>query len=161
MSASRAPGPVAAGDQPERSFDLAPVALDEDACFLLLESRELGRIAFTVKGLPVILPVNYAIEGRIIVFRTGPGTKLDLVPRTAVAFEVDSWESALGTGWSVMARGLAEDVTSNPGRTAAHLRRAKVNPVAPGERSHWLAIKPAEITGRRFSVPPQSDQTRR
>jgi nitroimidazol reductase NimA-like FMN-containing flavoprotein (pyridoxamine 5'-phosphate oxidase superfamily) len=126
--------------------------LSPDECFLLLGSRSLGRIAFNADGQPEIFPINYAMEGRIVVFRTAPGTKLDLVPKARLAFEVDDWDPTLGLGWSVVVKGLAEEVTRNLGRTADHIRIAPVHPVAPGERWHWLAIQPLEVSGRRFQL---------
>ena len=126
--------------------------LSPDECFLLLESRDLGRIAFSIEGQPEVFPINYAMEGQIVVFRTAPGTKLDHVPEVRLAFEVDDWDPKLGIGWSVVVKGLAEEVTENLGRTAEHIRKAKVHPVAPGERWHWLAIRPSEVSGRRFQV---------
>jgi len=44
--------------------------------------------------------------------------------------------------------------TMNPGRASEHLRWVPVHPAAPGDRWHWIAIMPTEITGRRFNVPP-------
>jgi len=126
--------------------------LSPDECFLLLESHDLGRIAFSIEGQPEVFPINYAMEGQIVVFRTAPGTKLDHVPEVRLAFEVDDWDPKLGIGWSVVVKGLAEEVTGNLGRTAEHIRKAKVHPVAPGERWHWLAIRPSEVSGRRFQV---------
>lgn len=128
--------------------------LTEDQCLALLHSEELGRIAFQFEQRIEIFPINYGIEGSVIVFRTSPGTKLTAVPKTLVAFEADSWDPAAGVGWSVIVRGLAEEVTTNIGRAAEHLRWVPVHPVAPGERWHWVAIKPTEITGRRFRVQP-------
>jgi uncharacterized protein len=136
------------------TFDDAARILTEDGCLALLRSREVGRIAFDRGGKVEIFPVNYGMEGNIIVFRTGAGAKLDAVPKTSVAFEVDSWDPDSGIGWSVVAKGRAEEVTTNPGRIAEHLRWVPVHPAAPGDRWHWLAIKPSEITGRRFQVPP-------
>ena len=138
----------------QMTFDDSAKVLTEDDCLALLHSREVGRIAFDVDGKIEIFPVNYGMEGAIIVFRTSLGTKLDALPRTAVAFEVDSWDAETGIGWSVVARGRAEEITTNPGRAAEHLRWVPVHPAAPGDRWHWLAIKPSEITGRRFHVPP-------
>jgi uncharacterized protein len=126
--------------------------LSPDECFLLLKSRDLGRIAFSVEGQPEVFPINYAMEGHIVVFRTAAGTKLDHVPKARLAFEVDDWDPKLGMGWSVVIKGLAEDITQNLGRTAEHIRKAPVHPVAPGERWHWLAIRPSEVSGRRFQV---------
>jgi nitroimidazol reductase NimA-like FMN-containing flavoprotein (pyridoxamine 5'-phosphate oxidase superfamily) len=126
--------------------------LAPDECFLLLRTRDLGRIAFDVESQPEIFPINYAMEGRIIVFRTAPGTKVDYVPKAKLAFEVDDWDPKLGIGWSVVVKGLAEDVTRDLGRNAEHIRRVSVHSLAPGERWHWLAIQPSEVSGRRFRV---------
>ena len=128
--------------------------LTEDDCLALLRSRDLGRIAFDLEDRVEIFPVNYGIEGKIIVFRTSPGTKLAAVGKTAVAFEVDSWDPESGIGWSVVAKGRAEEITTSPGRVAEHLRWVPVHPAAPGDRGHWIGIKPSEITRRRFHVSP-------
>jgi len=133
---------------PDQSIEV----LSPDECFLLLGSRDLGRIAFDVDGQPEVFPINYAMEGRIVVFRTASGTKIDFVPKARVAFEVDDWDPKLGIGWSVLVKGLAEEVTRNLGRTAQHIRKAPVHPVAPGERWQWLAIQTLEVSGRRFQV---------
>jgi len=133
--------------------DESTSVLTEDECLVLLGSHEVGRIAFDAEGLE-ILPVNYGIEGRIIVFRSNAGTKLAAVRASAVAFEVDGWDPESGIGWSVVAKGRAEEITTNPGRAADHLRWVPVHPAAPGERWHWIAIMPTEITGRRFHVAP-------
>lgn len=141
--------------RPEQvTFDDSARVLTENDCLPLLRSREVGRIAFDVEGKVEMFPVNYGMEGKIIVFRTCPGTKLDAVPKTSVTFEVDSWNPDSGIGWSVVARGRAEEVTTNPGRIAEHLRWVPVHPAAPGDRWHWIGIKPSEITGRHFHVPP-------
>lgn len=133
-------------------YDHALQVLSEDECLFLLCCRDLGRIVFNTRDRLQVFPVNYAMEGRIVVFRTGPGTKLDSVPKSDVAFEVDNWDPELGIGWSVVVRGRAEEVSQHPGRTAEHIRRASVQPVAPGDHGHWLAIMPEEISGRRFHV---------
>jgi len=132
--------------------------LSESECLALLDSRDLGRVAFSSEDAIEIFPVNYGLDGSTICFRTSPGTKLDAVPQTVVAFEVDSWDAETGVGWSVVAKGRAEEITLNIGRAAEHLRRVPVQPAAPGDRWHWVAIKPAEITGRRFRVPPATPE---
>ena len=129
--------------------------LAEEDCLRYLGSHDVGRIAFAASnGRVEAFPINYAMEGRVIVFRTAPGTKLDVVPRTEVVFEIDDWDPRTGVGWSVVARGRAEEVTTNPGRAAEHLRWVPVHPVAPGAKLHWIGIAPSEITGRFFQVPP-------
>jgi nitroimidazol reductase NimA-like FMN-containing flavoprotein (pyridoxamine 5'-phosphate oxidase superfamily) len=60
----------------------------------------------------VILPVNSTVDGGAMVFRTDPGSKLDAAAAGAtVAFEVDAADERDRTGWSVMVRGQAAEVS--------------------------------------------------
>ena len=47
-----------------------PVVIDEDACWDLLALQPVGRIGMCRDDGPLILPVNYAVIDRAIVFRT-------------------------------------------------------------------------------------------
>ena len=67
-----------------------------------------------------------------------------------VAFEVDDWNAETGVGWSVVIKGVAEEITSGIDPFAIALRSRPVVPLAPGSREYWIAIYPSEITGRRF-----------
>ena len=135
-------------DEHQPNADLE--VLSEHTCRELLASRDLGRIAFQDEREIEIFPVNYATDGTIVVFRTGPGTKLVQSTATRVAFEVDEWNAATAVGWSVVLKGVAEEVTLGTDPFAAALRARPVVPLAPGERDFWIAIYPATITGRRF-----------
>jgi len=138
--------PTSDQNQPDADLEV----LSEHTCRELLASRDLGRIAFQDEKEIEIFPVNYATDGTIVVFRTGPGTKLVQSTETRVAFEVDEWNSATEVGWSVVLKGVAEEVTPGVDPFAAALRSRPVVPLAPGERDYWIAIYPATITGRRF-----------
>ena len=124
--------------------------LSEDQCLELLQSRELGRIAFAVGDQTEIFPMNYATDGAIVVFRTAPGAKLDNAMVGRVAFEVDDWDPETKVGWSVVLKGVAQEVTAGIDPFASALRTLKVSPLAPGEHEHWIGVYPSEITGRRF-----------
>lgn len=128
--------------------------LSEVECLRLLASRDLGRVAIVVDGQPQVFPVNYAVDGGRVVFRTAPGTKLTHGPRSRVAFEVDALDAGAGAAWSVLVQGLAHDVTATLDRASAALGRLPVEPLAPGRRQHWMAVYPTRITGRRFAIAP-------
>ena len=86
--------------------------LETEECLRLLRSQSFGRVGISSGGLPAILPVNYQAVGHHILFRTGEGTKLDAATRNAVvAFEVDATDPIDHTGWSVLAVGVARDLT--------------------------------------------------
>ena len=74
--------------------------LSEDQCRELLASRNLGRITFPLGDETEIFPINYAIDGVIVVFRTAHGTKLAQVMASRVSFEIDEWNAAEKVGWS-------------------------------------------------------------
>ncbi len=135
--------------EPDQSGDGLEI-LSEEQCRELLDSRDLGRIAFPLGDETEIFPVNYATDGTIIVFRTAPGTKLAQSILSRVAFEVDDWDAERKVGWSVVLKGVAQEVTTGIDPFSATLRAHEVDPLAPGEHEHWIAVYPAEITGRRF-----------
>ena len=123
-------------------------------CLELLRTHDFGRVALVVEGRPLIFPVNYGMEGDTVVFRTGPGTKLRWAPMRRVAFEVDEIDRDRGVAWSVLVQGAALDVVRAAGGYGRALRSVTVEPAAPGERDHRVAIDGREITGRRFKLRP-------
>ena len=132
---------------------LALEVLSEQQCRELLLQRNLGRIAFSVGDQPEVYPVNYAADGSVIVFRTAEGTRLQKSVMRRVAFEVDGWNPETGVGWSVLVRGVAQEITSGLDPYAAALRNLPAVPLAPGKREFWIAVYPSEVSGRRFRLP--------
>ena len=125
-----------------------------EECLRLLEEEQVGRVGVSDHGSPLVLPVNYVLDGDTVVFRTAPGTKLDAAMRSPVAFEVDEIDHTTRSGWSVVIRGVAEEVTSfsGPG-VRERLESLPLQPWAPGEKAHLVRITPRSITGRRVGVP--------
>src|SRR5207248_182284 len=81
-------------------------ALDRGECLRLLGSVSIGRIIFTEHALPAAEPVNFALLGDAVVFRTAAGSRLAAAARNAVvAFEADEFHPATNTGWSVLVVG--------------------------------------------------------
>ena len=123
--------------------------LDEDECLRLLGSVPIGRVGICSGSLPAILPVNFELYGRSIVFRTGRGTKLDAAVRSAVvAFQADHYDALYHTGWSVLAIGEAKDITENVDLFAGE---ARVRPWAGGERRHYVTVEAEFLSGRRIN----------
>jgi nitroimidazol reductase NimA-like FMN-containing flavoprotein (pyridoxamine 5'-phosphate oxidase superfamily) len=126
--------------------------LDEQRCLEYLHSANLGRVAFRAGDDVEILPVNYAWDGAIVVYRTAAGSRLELAVQGRVSFEVDGWDAERRTGWSVVLKGVARDVTAGRDPYSQSLRERKVVPLAPGRRERWIAIYPSKVTGRRFNA---------
>jgi len=124
--------------------------LDHDQCLRLLANEEIGRLAVIAGNTPAIFPVNYALDGATIVFRTDPGTKLDHGPRARASFEIDSFDHARRAGWSVVATGRLEEVTRYDAATFDRVRRLAIDPWAAGDKAHWMRLIPDRVTGRRI-----------
>ncbi len=123
--------------------------LGEDECRALLAGAAIGRIVFTHHALPAVQPVNFAVSGGDIVFRTSRTSRLaKAAADTIVAFEIDEFDTAAETGWSVVAVGPARHV-ADPA-DAAVLAALPLRSWAPGERDHFIRIRPQLITGRRI-----------
>ena len=54
--------------------------LAREECFRLLATLKVGRVALSVGGLPVVVPVNFLVVDEAMVFRTGVGSKLSRPP---------------------------------------------------------------------------------
>jgi nitroimidazol reductase NimA-like FMN-containing flavoprotein (pyridoxamine 5'-phosphate oxidase superfamily) len=124
--------------------------IDPDECRRLLAGDEVGRLAVVDGGTPAIFPVNYALDGEAVVFRTAPGTKLSSGPRGKVAFEVDAFDRSTRTGWSVVVTGHLEEVTAYDAATLDRVSQLPVEPWAGGDRAHWMRLVPARVSGRRI-----------
>jgi len=124
--------------------------LTKSDCFELLAGQDLGRVAVVDGRGPVVLPVNFVVDRHTVVFRTGEGTKLDAASeRMPVAFEVDGTDAATRTGWSVVVRGEAAEIT-DPAELAC-LRNLPLRPWPPAAKSRYVRILPAMVTGRRIT----------
>lgn len=127
--------------------------LDRDDCLSLLaqHQRGVGRLAVVEGAKPTILVVNYAMVEDRIVFRTGPGTKLDAACNGAyVAFEIDRVDHDTMSGWSVVVRGRSEVVTGTS--QLFLLRSTGLVPYADGGKDTWVMIHPDVVTGRMVST---------
>jgi nitroimidazol reductase NimA-like FMN-containing flavoprotein (pyridoxamine 5'-phosphate oxidase superfamily) len=123
--------------------------LSPEECLDLLEPGGIGRVGFTSAGRIMMLPVNFAVTLRTIIFRTAPDTLLARHADAPVSFEADYVDDARHEGWSVLVHGHAQQVTDE--RAVLRLEdQLDFEPWAPGARDVYVRIMPAQITGRRI-----------
>jgi hypothetical protein len=117
--------------------------LEPDECWSRLATTSVGRLAAVGDdGVILVLPVNFLVDERSIVFRTAPGAVLDHLHRGPVTFQVDAVDPNRHVGWSVLVHGRAV-VDAQP---CDH--GAAPEPWAPGPRRHVVRIHASRITGR-------------
>ena len=130
--------------------------LTEGECFALLETAPIGRVVYSDRALPVIVPVNFAIDGVDVVIRTGRRSRLAThAAGHVIAFEVDEIDAASRSGWSVVLTGflqLVDDPTD-----FERLERLGLRSWAPSAHDRYLRLRPDLVTGRR--IPVASSET--
>ena len=124
------------------------VVLPADECRTLLATRELGRIGLAGGAYPLILPVNYVLDGDAVVIRTDSPKITAAADHTRVAFEVDDVDVTYEWGWSVLARGRARAI-EDPAEVA-RAERLPLRSWGPGERRRFTAIATTDLSGRRI-----------
>lgn len=129
--------------------NLGASSLATDACWALLRSVEVGRLAVSVAGSVDIFPLNFLVDHGTVVFRSAEGTKLSAsVGGPPVAFEADGYDREAGRAWSVVIKGHAEEI-----KQLHEVLDAMTFPLFPwqaGPKQRYVRIVPGEISGRSF-----------
>lgn len=123
--------------------------LSEDECWGLLRDSRFGRLGTRDGDEIDITPVNFAVDGSRLFFRSARGSKLlRLTLYSQVAFEVDQVTG--GKAWSVLVRGRARTLTDP--QDLERFERLGLRPWLDTEKLEVVEITPSRITGRRFSL---------
>lgn len=132
----------------ETSAEQEPLS-DED-CWALLRVQEFGRLAYVIDGAPAIVPTNYAVDGDQLVFRTTHGTKLhSILADPRVAFEIDHVDDDDDLGTSVVVRGVAHVLSADD---EPRIEQVGLRAWLGHDRPVLVAIRPTEVTGRRYHL---------
>ena len=121
------------------------VILPTEECLGLLRPGGVGRLGWVRADRPMIRPVNFALDGRRIVVRTGGGTIFAAaVASLPVTFEVDHVRNVDHAGWSVIVDGTI-GLFDGDGVPNVPLRSW-----ASGSSDHFVQIAIGEVSGRRI-----------
>lgn len=122
----------------------------------LLSHAEVGRVAFTERALPAIVPVTFALHDDTIVIRTSGRTSLGAAASRGgvLAFEVDDFDPATRSGSSVVVLGEPELVTDALERALIDL---VLQPWAPGHHDVWIRLPLTVVTGRKITAESSGD----
>ncbi|WP_269927767.1 pyridoxamine 5'-phosphate oxidase family protein [Kocuria massiliensis] len=123
--------------------------LSDDECWDFLATTRFARLATVDHGEADITPLNIAVSGRRIYFRTAAGNKLTrLLLNPAVAVESDRVEG--GTAVSVVVRGSAKLLADSDEIVAAE--SLDISPWLHTEKIEYVEITPAQVSGRKFRL---------
>lgn len=130
--------------------------IEREECVGLLATQTMGRLAMADHGYypPHIVPVNFILDGDVVVFRSDAGLKfkLSVLAEHSVSFEIDSVDTAGRLAWSVVVQGRAELLDEDEVEAKGYAQR--LDAWAPGDRQQWVRVLPYTITGRRLRPAP-------
>ena len=122
--------------------------LTSEECWEMLREEEFGRLAYRLVDEVHITPINYAVEGGSLLFRTAEGNKLLAVAMgSEVAFEIDRY----GEDWarSVVVRGPAHLLPEDQAHRAENV---PLRPWVPTLKYNVVEIEPKVVSGRAFEL---------
>ncbi len=127
---------------------LEDISYDQCVSYMRYSSY-VGRLGFTLHGVPNIIPINYLFDDGAIFFKTIDGTSISGLSGQLVAFEVDDNRPLTHSGWSVVARGVVRAV-DDP-EELDRLERGPLQPWAWRKADKAFRIDIAELTGKQVT----------
>ena len=128
--------------------DEVVTVMTSEECWDLLRDEEFGRLAYLLVDEVHITPINYAVDGRSLLFRTAEGDKLlAVVMGYEVAFEIDRY----GEDWarSVVVRGPARLLPEDEAHRAENV---PLRPWTTTLKYNVVEIEPKVVSGRAFEL---------
>lgn len=120
--------------------------LDDSACRKLLGTAPMGRVGFSDRALPRILPVHCTLRDDEVVLARRNGATLDIRPHEIVAFEVDDYDPVTREGWCVSLVGTCRVISD--GEEIAELDALDFAPWDSDEGTVYIAISIGLLRGR-------------
>jgi nitroimidazol reductase NimA-like FMN-containing flavoprotein (pyridoxamine 5'-phosphate oxidase superfamily) len=118
-------------------MDSAETPLDGDRCWAMLATGLFGRVALSVRAMPVIVPVRYRVDAAVLRVQLANTARIgDALPGSIVAFQADGFNHEAQRDWSVHAIGrIATPDMSEPKRDSA---TCEIHPLRI--EGHWLTF---------------------
>lgn len=122
--------------------------LAQEECWEMLREEEFGRLAYRLVDEIHITPINYAVDGSALLFRTAEGNKLlAVVMGSDVAFEIDRYGKDHAR--SVVVRGSARLLPEDEAHRAENV---PLRPWVPTRKYNVVEIEPKVVSGRAFEL---------
>jgi uncharacterized protein len=133
------------------------MALSRRECVALLAGKQVGRVVFTERAMPAVVPITFAVHDDAVVMCTASGTRLaSAASRGVLAFQVDDIDLHTRSGWSVVVVGVAELVESTLEQASI---RCLLRPWSPGRNDVFVRLPMKTVTGRRIFASDESAES--
>lgn len=127
--------------------------LSEREAVALLSTVPVGRLVYSDRAMPSVIPVNFVFDGVDIIIRTGRRSRLAThAPGNIVAFQVDEIAMASRSGWTVVVTGRVE-LIDDPA-DLQRLSGMRLQTWVPSPTDCYLRLRAELIAGRRIPTSP-------
>lgn len=113
----------------------------------LLGGVPVGRIVYTVRALPAIVPVCHLVDNGMVVVRTHVGGEC---AGSVVAYQADAIDMRGRLGWMVTVTGVARRIL-DPDEVEYYADR--LSPLVSADAVETIRIYPEIVTGARLTEP--------
>jgi hypothetical protein len=114
----------------------------------LLGGAPFGRIVYTVRALPAVVPVRHCVENGMVVVRTHIAAECT---GSVVAFQADGIDPVAEVGWSITVTGVARRIL-DPEETARF--ESLIDPLVTTGNVELIRIFPEIVAGHRLVSGP-------
>jgi nitroimidazol reductase NimA-like FMN-containing flavoprotein (pyridoxamine 5'-phosphate oxidase superfamily) len=122
-------------------------------CRSYLATAGVGRVAVTVGALPAIHTVSFLLHQGRLLFRMAQRSPLrHAVAGSVVAFSADNFGEGRQEGWSVLVRGVGEEVTDELAAERMRALPLRSHSDAP-DRDCFLCLPLTQVSGSRVHWP--------
>jgi hypothetical protein len=115
-----------------------------------LGRAQSGRIAFSLRAVPVVVPVRYALSGGELLFTLSVEQLVRALDKSIATLQADGFEEDGGPRWTVLAAGTVERVGNfeSLGKEAASAAMSLTPAAVSGERNRLFRLHPVILSGR-------------
>jgi nitroimidazol reductase NimA-like FMN-containing flavoprotein (pyridoxamine 5'-phosphate oxidase superfamily) len=127
--------------------------LSASECRGYLAQGGTGWVAVTIGALPAIYTVSFALEDEHLLFRVAQRSALRrAVSGSVVAFSADCFDKSKEDGWTVLVRGVGEEISDEA--LAVSLRSLPLRSYSEApERDCFVRISLTQMSGTRAHWP--------
>jgi uncharacterized protein len=121
---------------------------DDEQCLALLRRAQFGRIALTLRAVPIVFPVRYAVSGEALLFSLSVDQLADALDKTVATLQADGFEEDSGKRWTVLAAGPVRRIRGFDDLGPEAVLLSFAPEAVSGERGGLFRLEPAILSGR-------------
>lgn len=121
---------------------------DDEQCLALLRRAQFGRVALTLRAVPVVFPVRYALSEGDLLFALSVDQLAKAIEGSIATLQADGFEEDRGRRWTVLAIGPVVRVEGFEGLEAGRAFLSLAPEAHSGGSGGVFLLQPSILSGR-------------